>query len=56
MTVLLGARRVLLVVAGAHKRSILRAATDGPPTPEIPASLFAGVPVVTILCDADAAG
>ena len=56
MTVLLGARRVLLVVAGAHKRSILRAATHGPPTPEIPASLLAGAPAVTILCDAAAAG
>jgi glucosamine-6-phosphate deaminase len=56
MTVLLAARRVLLVVVGEHKRSILRSVTTGPPTPDLPASLLAGAAAVTILCDAAAAG
>jgi glucosamine-6-phosphate deaminase len=56
MTVLLAARRVLLVVVGEHKRAILRAATAGPKTPAVPASLLADASGVTILCDAAAAG
>ena len=38
MNLILGARRVLLVARGAHKREILHAALEGPRTENVPAS------------------
>ena len=38
MSALLAARRVLLVVTGAHKREILRRSVEGPPDERVPAS------------------
>lgn len=55
MSVILAARRTLLLVAGAHKQSVLRRVLDGPPTPEVPASLLGG-PGVTVLADRAALG
>lgn len=49
MAQLLAARHTLLLVSGAHKRSILRRATAGPITPDVPASFLqrsAGVAVI----------
>jgi glucosamine-6-phosphate deaminase len=55
MSVILAARRTLLLVAGAHKQSVLRRVLDGPATPELPASLLNG-PGVTVLADQAALG
>jgi glucosamine-6-phosphate deaminase len=54
MHLLLGARRTLLLVSGAHKRDILRRAVRGPVTPEVPASWLQTVAGVTVLADAAA--
>lgn len=54
MTVILGARHILLVVAGAHKRDMLERAIGGPVTPEVPASFLQRAPKVTILADREA--
>ena len=40
MDVILGAREVLLLVSGAHKRAVLQSTLHGPRTPELPASLL----------------
>ena len=55
MSVILAARRTLLLVAGAHKRLVLGRVLNGPPTPELPASLLDG-PGVTVLADVAALG
>lgn len=54
MTVLLGARRVVLVVAGVHKRRILGAVLDGPVTPAVPASYLQDHPDAVVVADAAA--
>lgn len=54
MDLLLAARRSLLVVRGASKRSILRALLDGPPRDELPASHLRGTAHATLLADTDA--
>ncbi len=51
MGVLLAARHTLLVVSGAHKRAILRRATEGPIGPDVPASYLQQVAGVTVLAD-----
>jgi glucosamine-6-phosphate deaminase len=51
MAQLLGARRTLLVVSGAHKRAILRRAVEGPVGPDVPASYLQTAPDVTVLAD-----
>lgn len=56
MTVILAARQVLLVVAGAHKRNVLRRTVDGDVLPEVPASLLQRAADVTVLADRDAWG
>lgn len=56
MDVLLTARQTLLVVSGAHKRSILQRALGGPVTPDVPASFLQNAANVTVLADAEAAG
>lgn len=40
MNVILAARQTLLLVSGAHKRAVLRAALEGAETPDLPASLL----------------
>lgn len=56
MTVILAARQVLLVVAGAHKRNVLRRTVDGDVLSEVPASLLQRAADVTVLADRDAWG
>jgi glucosamine-6-phosphate deaminase len=51
MSLLLAARRTLLVVSGERKRAILRRAVDGPLTPEVPASYLRRAPHVTVIAD-----
>ena len=51
MDVILGAKRILLVVSGAHKREVLRRALHGPVTPELPASYLRAGASVTVLTD-----
>jgi glucosamine-6-phosphate deaminase len=51
MTVLLRARRTLLVVAGRRKRPILRRVLTEPPSGALPASLLRAVDGVTLLAD-----
>lgn len=56
MKTILGARQILLVVSGAHKRDILERTVAHPPTPEVPASFLQDAPNVTVLADRDAWG
>lgn len=51
MSVILSARRVLLVVCGAHKHRILHRAVGGPVTEEVPASFLQTHAAVTVLVD-----
>jgi len=51
MDLLLGARQKLLIVAGAHKRKILRQSLVGPLTPQVPASYLQQASAVTIIAD-----
>ncbi|WP_034417894.1 glucosamine-6-phosphate deaminase [Deinococcus frigens] len=50
MDVILAARACLLLVSGAHKRAILRAALEGPQTPAVPAS-FLRRTALTVIAD-----
>jgi glucosamine-6-phosphate deaminase len=54
MNLLLAAQRTLLLVAGAHKREILRQTLEGPVTPNVPASLLRQAQNVTIYADTPA--
>lgn len=56
MSVILSARRALLVVSGAHKRDILRRAIDGPVTTDLPASYLRLSPDITVIADTAAWG
>jgi glucosamine-6-phosphate deaminase len=56
MAQLLSARRVLVLVAGRHKRGILRAVSDGPVTDEVPASHLQDHPDAVVIADAPALG
>ena len=51
MAPLLGARRILLVVTGAHKHGVLRATVEGPAGPDLPASLLQGLPQAIVMAD-----
>jgi glucosamine-6-phosphate deaminase len=51
---ILSARRVLLVVTGAEKATILRRSLRQPPTPELPASWLQRHPSLTVITDAAA--
>jgi glucosamine-6-phosphate deaminase len=53
---ILTARRVLLVVTGAQKASVLRRVLWQPPTPELPASWLQHHPALTVITDAAAMG
>ena len=55
MRTLLEARAVMLLVTGAAKAPALRAALEGPITPEVPASLLRGHPRLSVICDRAAA-
>jgi glucosamine-6-phosphate deaminase len=52
---LLAADVVVLLVAGAHKREILRRSVAGPESPEVPASYLRRVPRLIVVADDDAA-
>lgn len=56
MSVILAARRTLLVVSGTHKRDILRRTIDGPVTADLPASYLRLSPSVTVIADTAAWG
>ena len=56
MNVILGARRVLLIVLGEGKRTILERALREPIGPLVPASFLRSHPAATVLADAAAAG
>lgn len=51
MDLLLAARRILLLVAGEHKRAILGETLDGPVVPEVPASYLRRADGVTVITD-----
>lgn len=51
MRVLLAARETILVVTGERKRDILRAALEGPVTPDVPASLLRTIERVRVHAD-----
>jgi glucosamine-6-phosphate deaminase len=48
---LLGARRILVLASGAAKHAILRAALEGPVTPDVPASYLQRAPQATVIAD-----
>lgn len=52
MDIILAARQTLLLVSGAHKRTILRSALEGEPTPDLPASLLRQTPLTVIADEA----
>lgn len=51
MAQLLAARSIVLLVAGAHKREILRQALRGPVTPDVPASFLQHAPQAVVIAD-----
>ncbi len=51
MSTILGARRVLLLVSGAHKRRIVSRLLDSGPDPQLPASYLHGHPAAVLLAD-----
>ncbi len=55
MNLILGSKRVLLLVSGERKREILRRALLEPPTPDVPASLLRGANL-TVIADRAAWG
>lgn len=54
MSLLLAARRTLLLVSGERKRAILRRTVDGSVTPDVPASYLQRAPNVTVIADREA--
>lgn len=52
---LLGAREIVLAVAGAHKAQALKAALEGPVTEGVPASALQGHERLHVVCDEAAA-
>ncbi len=56
MPILLGARHVLLVVAGERKRTILRRVLEGPIDADVPASWLRTVPGTVVVADEAALG
>lgn len=48
------AKKILVVVSGADKASIVKKALTGPVTPSVPASILQMHPDVTVVCDAAA--
>lgn len=56
MAPILAARTVFLVVTGAHKRAVLRAAVEGPVGPALPASFLQRHPGAVVLADRAAWG
>jgi glucosamine-6-phosphate deaminase len=54
MVHLLGARHILLIVSGKHKREILQQTLNGPVTPNVPSSYLQSARNVTVIADRDA--
>ncbi|MCP1102710.1 glucosamine-6-phosphate deaminase [Aequitasia blattaphilus] len=52
---ILSAKKILVLVSGSAKASILAQVVNGPITPEVPASILQLHPDVTIIADAEAA-
>lgn len=55
MAGILAAREIWLVATGAAKAAILARTLDGPPSPDVPASLLRGHPGLRVIVDASAA-
>ena len=53
---ILAAERILLVVTGAAKASVLRRVLEAPPTPDVPASWLQFHPAVSVIADGAALG
>jgi glucosamine-6-phosphate deaminase len=53
---ILAAERILLVVTGTAKASVLRRVLEAPPTPDIPASWLQFHPAVSVIADGAALG
>lgn len=51
MDALLASRKILLLVFGAHKHSILRRTVEGPVTPAVPGSFLQEAADVTVIAD-----
>lgn len=51
MAQLLGAKEIVLIVSGAHKREILHQSLHGPITPEVPASFLQQTANLTVITD-----
>ena len=51
---IMAAKKILVVVSGADKASIVKKALTGPVTPGVPASILQMHPDVTVVCDAAA--
>lgn len=51
LDLILAARRIVLVVTGAHKRQILRQVVVGPVSPKVPASYLQNAPETIIVAD-----
>ncbi|MFN8442688.1 MAG: glucosamine-6-phosphate deaminase [Caldilineaceae bacterium] len=51
MQQLLGARQIVLIVSGEHKRQILKQSLQGPVTPDVPASYLQQTANVTVIAD-----
>ncbi len=54
MDLILGAKRCLLIVTGAHKRDILRRTLQGSVTPDVPASYLQGANLMVVADEAAA--
>jgi len=48
---IMGAKKVILMAAGAAKRDILLKAINGPITPQVPASILQLHPDLTVISD-----
>ena len=55
LSTLRAAREVVVLAAGEAKAAPLRAMLEGPPDPEVPASLLRDHPALTVVCDEAAA-
>ena len=55
LATIMSARKIMLLASGSAKAAIIKAATQGTPSPQIPASILQKHPSVDIFLDAEAA-
>jgi glucosamine-6-phosphate deaminase len=51
MDIILGARAIVLVVTGPHKKAVLQRVLASPPTPDVPASYLQGHHDAVVVAD-----